>query len=156
MNKIIINGNLVDNIKVMTSNDGKLSAFGKIGVYNGKAKDGSQRPSMFFDLVVFGRDAEILRDNTSKGSPILVSGRLEEETTISQTNGQTYVNKRIVCDSVNLLVKPAVQQTQAQVVQPQAQYQTQTQYAQPVQQTPYSQSQYTNQPVQQVDPFMQM
>ena len=96
MNKIIVNGNLVDNIKVMTSNDGKLSAFGKIGVYNGKAKDGSQRPSMFFDLVVFGRDAEILRDNTSKGSPILVSGRLEEETTISQTNGQTYVNKRIV------------------------------------------------------------
>ena len=140
MNKIIVNGNLVDNVKVMTSNDGKLSAFGKIGVYNGKAKDGSQRPSMFFDLVVFGRDAEILRDNTSKGSPILVSGRLEEETTISQTNGQTYVNKRIVCDSVNLLVKPAVQQTQAQVVQPQAQYQTQ----------------YTNQPMQQVDPFMQM
>ena len=77
------------------------------------------KDSMFFDLVVFGRDAEILRDNTSKGSPILVSGRLEEETTISQTNGQTYVNKRIVCDSVNLLVKPAVQQTQAQVVQPQ-------------------------------------
>ena len=123
-------------------------------VYNGKAKDGSQRPSMFFDLVVFGRDAEILRDNTSKGSPILVSGRLEEETTISQTNGQTYVNKRIVCDSVNLLVKPAVQQTQAQVVQPQSQYQTQ--YAQPVQQTPYTQPQYTNQPMQQVDPFMQM
>ena len=155
MNRITINGNLVDNVKVMTNNDGKISAFGKIGVYNGKAKDGSQRPSMFFDLVVFGRDAEILRDNTSKGSPILVSGRLEEETTIYQTNGQTYVNKRIVCDSVNLLVKPAIQQTQAQVVQPQTQYPAQTQYAQPVQQTPYTQPQYT-QPMQQVDPFMQM
>lgn len=155
MNRITINGNLVDNVKVMTNNDGKLYAFGKIRVYNDKAKDGSQRPSMFFDLVVFGRDAEILRDNTSKGSPILVSGRLEEETTISQTNGQTYVNKRIVCDSVNLLVKPAVQQTQAQVVQPQTQYPTQTQYTQPVQQTPYTQPQYA-QPMQQVDPFMQM
>ena len=27
-NKIIMKGNLVDNVKVMTSNDGKLSAFG--------------------------------------------------------------------------------------------------------------------------------
>ena len=154
MNNVIFTGNLVNDMQSNTK-DGKIYAYNKIGVYNGKTRDGEPRQSMFFDFVVFGRDAEILRDNTSKGSPILVSGRLEEETTISQTNGQTYVNKRIVCDSVNLLVKPAVQQTQAQVVQPQAQYQTQTQYAQPVQQTPYTQPQYT-QPMQQVDPFMQM
>lgn len=127
-NFICVNGNLVDNVRVSVNpTTQKLAAFGKIGVYNGKTKDGQQRPSMFFDIVVFGRDAEILRDNTTKGDAILVSGRLEEDTTVSQTNGQTYVNKRIVCDSVTLIRKPAVQQVQAQTVQPQVQ----PTYAQP-------------------------
>ena len=95
MNFISLKGNLVDAVKLMTNQNGNLTAFGKIGVYNGKDKEGNQRDSMFFDIVVSGRDAEILRDNTTKGTPIIVSGRLEEDKSVSQTNGQTYINKRI-------------------------------------------------------------
>lgn len=122
MNHVIFKGNLVDNVKTSQNAQGNLSAFGKIGVYNGKDKNGEQRQSMFFDIVAFGRNAEQLRDLTQKGTPIVVSGRLEEDTTVSQTNGKTYVNKRIVCDNVTVCAKPQ-----------QNNYAAQPQYQAPVQ-----------------------
>lgn len=138
MNFISLKGNLVDAVKLMTNQNGNLTAFGKIGVYNGKDKEGNQRDSMFFDIVVSGRDAEILRDNTTKGTPIIVSGRLEEDKSVSQTNGQTYINKRIICSSATPCIKPVAQQAQPQYQQaPVQQYQAvapQQGYAQPVQQ----------------------
>ena len=124
MNHVIFRGNLVNDTKIMNNQNGGISAFNKIGVYNGKDKSGEQRQSMFFDIVAFGRGAEQLRDMGTKGTPVIVSGRLEEETTVSQTNGQTYVNKRIVCDNVNICVKP-VQQNAA----PQPAYQAPVQNA---------------------------
>lgn len=112
-NHVIFKGNLVNDTKVMNNQNGGISAFNKIGVYNGKNKNGEQRQSMFFDIVVFGKAAEQLRDMGTKGAPVIVSGRLEEETSVSQTNGQTYVNKKIVCDNVSICVKP-IQQPQYQ------------------------------------------
>ena len=140
MNHIVISGHLTDKVRVNYTQDGKISAFGKIGVYNGKTKDGQQRDSMFFDLVMFGRNAELVRDNSDKGSLIIASGRLEEDKSVSQTNGQTYINKRIVCDNVNVGVKP-VQANQApqvpvQPAAPQQYNQAPVQYTQPQYQTP--------------------
>ena len=112
-NHVIFKGNLVNDTKIMNNQNGGISAFNKIGVYNGKNKNGEQRQSMFFDIVAFSKSAEQLRDMGTKGTPVIVSGRLEEETSVSQTNGQTYVNKRIVCDNVSICVKP-IQQTQGQ------------------------------------------
>lgn len=111
-NQIIIQGNLVDNIKITTTQDGKDMAFGKLAVYNGRDREGNQREAMFFDLVIFNKDVEVLRDYATKGTPVVVMGRLEEEKSISQTNGQTYINKKIVCSSARPLVKPQTQQTQ--------------------------------------------
>ena len=131
INQICIEGNLVDNVRLTNNQNGGLTAFGKIGVYNGKDKEGNKRESMFFDFMVSGRDAEILRDSTQKGAPIVVCGRLEEDKSVSQTNGQTYINKRILCNSVKPLVKPVVQ------AQPQYnQAPVQQVYTQPMQQAP--------------------
>lgn len=124
-NHVIFKGNLVNDTKTMNNQNGGISAFNKIGVYNGKNKNGEQRQSMFFDIVAFSKSAEQLRDMGTKGTPVIVSGRLEEETSVSQTNGQTYVNKRIVCDNVSICVKP-IQQASGQ----QPQYQ-QPNYAAP-------------------------
>lgn len=134
MNHVIFKGNLVNDTKIMNNQNGGISAFNKIGVYNGKNKNGEQRQSMFFDIVAFNKSAEQLRDMGTKGTPVIVSGRLEEETSVSQTNGQTYVNKRIVCDNVSICVKP-IQRTSGQ--QPQYQQPNyaapQTAYQAPVQ-----------------------
>ena len=145
MNHVIFKGNLVNDSRVMANQNGGISAFNKIGVYNGKDKSGQDRPSMFFDIVAFGRGAELLRDMGTKGTPVIVSGRLEEEASTSQTTGQTYINKRIVCDNVNICVKPVQQNVQQVPVQPvtpqqtgyaapQPQYNVQAQYQAPVQQ----------------------
>lgn len=143
MNFVIFNGNLVNDTKIVPNQQGGISAFNKIGVYNGKDKNGEQRPSMFFDIVAFGRNAEKLRDMGKRGTPVVVSGRLEEEASTSQTTGQTYINKRIVCDNVNICVKPVaqapVQQVPVQPQQtgyaaPQPQYNVQAGYQAPVQQ----------------------
>lgn len=137
MNHVLFKGNLVNDTKIMQNQNGGISAFNKIGVYNGKDKNEQPRPSMFFDIVVFGKSAEQLRDMGVKGAPVIVSGRLEEEASTSQTTGQTYMNKRIVCDNVSVCVKP-IQQAPVQPVQ------AQPQYAQPVYQQPQYQA-----PVQQ-------
>ncbi len=139
MNHVIFKGNLVNDTKTNVNQQGGLSAFNKIGVYNGKDKNGEQRPSMFFDIVAFGKGAEQLRDMGVKGTPVIVSGRLEEEASVSQTNGQTYINKRVVCDNVSICVKPVQQNVQQAPVQyapqqtgyaaPQPQYQAPVQQA---------------------------
>ena len=151
INTICIEGNLVDVVRVQPNSNGGLTAFGKIGVYNGKDKEGNKRESMFFDLIVSGRDAELLRDNAGKGTPVVVCGRLEEDKSVSQTNGQTYINKRIICTSAKPLVKPIVQEPAQQYQQvPVQQVPVQPMYNQPVQQ--YQQvapQQGYTQPVQQ-------
>jgi single-strand DNA-binding protein len=102
MNNVIFSGNLVNDMQ-SNERDGKIYAYNKIGVYNGKDKEGNQRDSMFFDILVFGRDAEILCKQASKGTPVTVMGRLEEDR--SEKDGKTYINKRIVCSNVMIGVK---------------------------------------------------
>lgn len=147
INQIVINGNLVDNVRESVNQQGKLTVFGKIGVYNGKNQDGTQRESMFFDVVIFGRDAEIIRDNTEKGSPIVVVGRLEEDKTVSQTDGKNYINRRIVCTSARPLLKPTPVQAAPQAPVQQV-------YTQP-QQTSYGYTSPHQNPNVYTDPFAQ-
>lgn len=115
MNFILLSGNLVNDIAT-NEKDGKLYAYDKIGVYNGKDKDGNQRDSMFFDFVVFGRDAEMLRDMAKKGDPVTIAGRLEEDKT--EKDGKLYVNKRVICSNVVLNVRRPKQEGAAPAVDP--------------------------------------
>ena len=98
-NTIILSGNLVNDMQSNTK-DGKLYAYNKIGVYNGKDKSGNQRDSMFFDIIVFGRDAEMLCNQAQKGTPVTVIGRLEEDRT--EKDGRVYINKRIICTNATV------------------------------------------------------
>ena len=115
MNNVIFSGNLVNEMQ-SNERDGKVYAYNKIGVYNGKDKEGNQRDSMFFDILVFGRDAEMLCKQASKGTPITVMGRLEEDK--SEKDGKTYINKRIVCTNVVINVKREASQTNNTPVDP--------------------------------------
>ena len=115
INNVIFTGNLVNDMQSNTK-DGKIYAYNKIGVYNGKTRNGDPRQSMFFDFVVFGRDAELLIEMAHKGDQITVMGRLEEDT--SEKDGRTYVNKRVVCSNVTLNQKrPKTEAQQATTTQ---------------------------------------
>ena len=103
MNYIMLQGNLVSDVQTNTNGEGKTYTFGKIGVYNGKNKSGETRESMFFDFVVFGRDAEDLQATGTKGTPIIVAGRLEEDK--SEKDGKIYVNKRVICTNAKAVIR---------------------------------------------------
>lgn len=116
MNFVIMSGTLLQDPEQRQSQDGKTYTTGRIGVYQGKEQDGSYKPSIIFDFTCFGLDANTVL-MAKKGDSITVAGRLQETTNVSQTNGQTYVNKRIIANNVNLNIKP--QFTQNQPTQPQ-------------------------------------
>jgi len=102
-NQIIIQGNLVNDVTLGTSQDDKKYCYGKIAVNQGKDRDGNDKDAMFFEFTAFGYDAETLSKVAKKGDPIVVSGRLEENK--SEKDGVTYINKKIVCNSAKAIVK---------------------------------------------------
>lgn len=104
MNFVIMTGTLLQDPEQRQSQDGKTYATGRIGVYQGKEQDGSYKPSIIFDFSCFGFDVNTVM-MAKKGDSITVAGRLQESTNVSQTNGQTYVNKRIVANNVTFNVK---------------------------------------------------
>lgn len=115
MNNFTITGNLVNDIATNVK-DGKLYAYGKIGAYNGKDKEGNQREAMFFDFIVFGWDAELLRDMAKKGDSVTLNGRLEEDT--SERDGKVYKNKRVICTNVTLNVRKPKEESASAPVDP--------------------------------------
>lgn len=111
MNNLTIQGNLVNDVTLGTSQDGKKYCYGKIAVNQGKDKNGTDRDAMFFEFTAFGYDAETLSMVAKKGDSILVSGRLEESK--SEKEGVTYINKKIICNFAKALVKRPQQETQS-------------------------------------------
>jgi len=103
MNNLTIQGNLVNDVTLGTSQDGKKYCYGKLAVNQGKDKNGVDRDAMFFEFTAFGYDAETLSMVAKKGDAILVSGRLEESK--SEKEGVTYINKKIICNSAKAIVK---------------------------------------------------
>lgn len=131
MNFVIMTGTLLQDPERRLSQDGKAYATGRIGVYQGKEQDGSYKPSIIFDFSCFGFDVDIVLA-ASKGDQITVAGRLQESTNVSQTNGQTYVNKRIVANYVTRNIKPQATQTQPAQTQNVTPYNMPSAQAQPV------------------------
>jgi single-strand DNA-binding protein len=77
INKVLIIGRLTRDIEIKTTNNGGF--VGKFSLAsNRKEKSGdtwTEKPG-FFDCVVFGKSAEILKQYTRKGSKLCVEGSL--------------------------------------------------------------------------------
>jgi single-strand DNA-binding protein len=77
INKVLIIGRLTRDIEIKTTNNGGF--VGKFSLAsNRKEKSGdtwTEKPG-FFDCVVFGKSAEILKQYTRKGSKLCVDGSL--------------------------------------------------------------------------------
>jgi len=100
-NKVILAGNLTKDITLSyTANETAVAASG-IAV-NRKWKD--KEEVMFLDIVCFGKQAETLSKYCSKGSPILLEGRL----TLDQwqdKNGNNRSKHKMVVESFQFLSK---------------------------------------------------
>lgn len=89
-NKVLLMGNLTRDVELRSTQGG--TALAKFGMaINRKFKQQSgemKEETCFVDLTAWGRQAEILNQYTSKGSPLFVEGRLEYSTWESQEGGK--------------------------------------------------------------------
>ncbi len=78
-NKVILIGNLTKDPEVRYTPSGTPVATVRLAVTTKhKQGDDTKDDTLFIDVVVFGRQAEICGQYLSKGSPVLVEGRLRE------------------------------------------------------------------------------
>ena len=79
-NRVILVGNLARDVEIKYLPSGNAVADGCV-VVNDRRKQGDEwvEEPIFVNLTLWGRTAEVASEYTSKGSPVLVEGRLKEE-----------------------------------------------------------------------------
>lgn len=102
-NRVILVGNLTRDIELKYTPGG--TAVTDIGMaVNDRRKSASGEwvdETTFVDVTLWGRTAEVASEYLSKGSPILVEGRLKLDSW--ETDGQKRSKLRVVCDRMQML-----------------------------------------------------
>ncbi len=82
MNTIIISGNITRNLELRHTPKGQAVCQFSIAANRRWTSDTGEKKEevSFFDVTAFGRQAETIAKYFGKGKPILVSGRLKQET----------------------------------------------------------------------------
>lgn len=102
-NRVILVGNLTRNVEVKFTNSGTAVADLGLAV-NDRRKLASGEwvdETTFVDVTVWGRTAEVARDYLTKGSPVLIEGRLKLDTW--ETEGQKRSKLRVVAERMQML-----------------------------------------------------
>jgi single-strand DNA-binding protein len=103
-NKVILLGNLTRDVELRYTQSGM--AVGKVGMaINRKFTQNNEtkETTCFVDLTAFGRQAEVLNQYTSKGSPLFVEGRLEYSTWEAKDGGGKRSKLEVVIENFQLL-----------------------------------------------------
>lgn len=110
-NKIILIGNLTKDPELRYTPQGTPVASFRIAVnYRYKQSDDMKQETMFIDNVVFGKQAESCSKYLSKGSSVLVEGRLQERRW--ESNGQQRSKFEVVAQSVRFLSRRGSQSSE--------------------------------------------
>ena len=104
MNRTILTGNLTRDIDLRHIPSGlAVAEFGLAVNDNVKRGDKWEKETSFFDCVAFGHTANALQKYTSKGTSILVEGRLKQETWKDKETGQNRSKVKVIVDSVEFI-----------------------------------------------------
>lgn len=89
-NKVILMGNLTRDVEMRTTPSGQSVANFSLAVSRSwKGQDGqTQEQTSFINCVAWGKAGEIIAQYTSKGSGLLVSGRLDQRSWDDKESGQ--------------------------------------------------------------------
>ena len=80
MNKVIITGNLCKEIELKKSQSGKSFVKNSVAVKRTNKNQNGEYETDFFNITVFGLQAEFLEKYAGKGSKVLVDGSLQFST----------------------------------------------------------------------------
>lgn len=102
-NKVIIVGNLTRDIELRYLQNGTAVTDVGLAVNEKyKGKDGQWVEDVtFVDVTFWGRTAEVAADYLSKGSSVLVEGRLKQDRW--EKDGQKHSKIKVVCERMQLL-----------------------------------------------------
>lgn len=90
MNKVILIGNLVQDIELRTTEKGTAVVRNKIAINNGKDENGNERPTDFLLFYAFNKVAENLSKFCEKGSKIAIEGKLKNRSWDKQDGTKAY------------------------------------------------------------------
>ncbi|MGN0911372.1 MAG: single-stranded DNA-binding protein [Thermoguttaceae bacterium] len=102
-NRVVLVGNLTRDPELRSTPSGASVATVGLAVNERRKDQGGNwiEETSFFDVDVWNRSAEVLRDYTTKGSPILVEGRLKQD--VWEQDGQKRSKVKIIADRIVLL-----------------------------------------------------
>lgn len=106
LNKVMIIGNLTADPEVRTTPRGNSVAELRLAVnrISSGPNDGERREeTTFLDVTCWGRTAEIAGQYLSKGRPVFIEGRLQQDTWEDKQTGQRRSKIRIVAENMQLL-----------------------------------------------------
>jgi single-strand DNA-binding protein len=98
-NRVILLGNLVRDNEIRHVQGETLAVLRNAIAVNRKYKEKDE--TMFIDIVFFGKLAETLNSYTTKGSPLLVEGRLSQNTW--EQDGMKRSKHEIIVENFQLL-----------------------------------------------------
>lgn len=153
LNKVQLMGNLTRDPEVRYTPKG--TAVVDIGMAINRyftLDDGERREeTVFVDITLWGRQAEIVGQYTRKGRPLFVEGRLQLDTWDDKQTGQKRSKLKVIGDNIQLLGSKE-ENGGGGGGQQQQQPQQQQQYSEPPQQQDQQQPQQTAPPQQQQAP----
>ena len=103
-NKVILMGNLTRDVETRTTTGGQsVSSFSLAVTRSWKGQDGqSQEQTSFINCVAWGKPGEIIAQYVSKGSPLLVSGRLDQRS-YDDKDGNKRTAVEVVVEDFNFI-----------------------------------------------------
>jgi single-strand DNA-binding protein len=106
LNRVLLIGNLTRDPEVRYT-PSKGTAVCDIGLAINRViatDDGRKEETVFVDVTVWGRTAEVAGQYLTKGRPVFIEGRLQTETW--EKDGQKRSRLKVVCENLQLLSRP--------------------------------------------------
>ncbi len=102
MQKFIANGNLCKDIELKTTQGGKSVLRNTIAIRNDYKNEDGQYGSEFVNIVVWGKSAEFLSEYATKGTKILIEGKITTRSYDKEDGSKGYVTE-VNCNSIEIL-----------------------------------------------------
>jgi single-strand DNA-binding protein len=119
MNKAILIGNLTKDIELRTTPNGKQVASTSMAT-NKSYKDANgikQQVATFHNLVIWGKQAEVIAQYAGKGSKIAVEGEINNRSYDDRDGNKKYISEIIVREFEFLDSKPKEEKEETQETQ---------------------------------------
>lgn len=102
-NQVVLVGNLVRDLELRRVGSASTAVCDLGLAVNDRVKRGDEwvEEVSYIDCVLWGRTAEVANEYLSKGSSVLISGRLKQETW--ESDGQKRYKVKVICERLQML-----------------------------------------------------